>query len=386
MNIIDKSYSKVLSFCSILFVAMILGFASCSDDEEVVADPSQVTDPVIDKLELLITEIGELKGNSTFGLRAGMYPEESKLILTNAISSANRYILLIKHSNPAPTQTEKDEYLSIVSAAITAFQSTIRTEDAPTKDAYLFVDGNNEGYIDFGYSDEYVDFGNVGDQSFTVEMWVNIKEYCNLAGEDNSTFLSTFVQKNGTGEFFSGWRVQSRTRNIIRGSVGVKDVNNNARHLWEPAFSFTQTNQWVHVAFVYSDKGLDGTASRRSVMYRNGEQLGDVINIGETERQYNSADAKATQIRMTAFGRFDIDGTTRKEYFSGYIRKIRVWKTAKDAAYILASKEGSVTLNPSDADLVCAWDFEKASYDDEIVDITGRHTAKLVGPYSWEER
>ena len=386
MNIIDKSYSRVLSFCSILFVAMILGFASCGDDDEVVADPSQVTDPAIDQLELLITEIGELKDNSTFGLRAGMYPEESELILTNAISSANRYILLIKHSNPAPTQTEKDEYLSIVSAAITTFQSTVRTEDAPTKDAYLFVDGNNEGYIDFGYSDEYVDFGNVGEQSFTIEMWVNIKEYCNLAGEDNSTFLSTFVQQGGTTPFYTGWRVQSRNKSIIRGSVGVKDANNSARYLWEPSYSFNQLNQWVHVAFVYSDKGLDGTASRRGVMYRNGEQVGDVISIGETERQYNSVDAKTAQIKMTAFGRFDTDGTTRKEYFSGYIRRIRIWKTAKDAAYISASKAGSVTLDPADADLVCAWDFEKASYDDEIVDLTGRHTAKLVGPYSWEER
>jgi len=55
----------------------------------------------------------------------------------------------------------------------------------------LFVDGNAGSYIDFGYSEDYVKFGEDDNQAFTIELWVNIKEYCNKQGEDNCTFLST---------------------------------------------------------------------------------------------------------------------------------------------------------------------------------------------------
>ena len=48
---------------------------------------------------------------------------------------------------------------------------------------------NAGSYIDFGYSEDYVKFGEDDNQAFTIELWVNIKEYCNKQGEDNCTFL-----------------------------------------------------------------------------------------------------------------------------------------------------------------------------------------------------
>lgn len=41
--------------------------------------------------------------------------------------------------------------------------------------AELYVDGQNDGYIDFGASENYSKFGNTGEQVFTVELWVKLK-------------------------------------------------------------------------------------------------------------------------------------------------------------------------------------------------------------------
>ena len=57
---------------------------------------------------------------------------------------------------------------------------------------------------------------------------------------------------------------------------------------------------------------------------------------------------------MTAFGRYmRVSDDLYEEGFSGYMKKIRIWKTAKGADY-------------------------------EIIDLTGRHTAKIIGTYKWE--
>ncbi len=390
MNIIKK-HSYILPFFYIVLMALSLSFTSCKDDDNTSTDPSLTTDPAIDKLEALISEITDLDKSSTYGLRTDMYPEESKTILTNAISNANRYILLIKYSNPAPTQSEKDNFVTNVQAAIPNFESTIRTEDAPTKDAYLYVNGNKGGYIDFGYSPDYVTFGDQGNQSFTVEFWVKITGYYTVAGQDNSMMLNTYVddKDNSNNNSKSGWNMYSRNNNgtrIVRLGTGYIDTNsNNKNGLWESAFNYSGLDEWMHYAIVYSDKGLDGDAGKRSKLYKNGVYTGSGFGIGETYRVYNSVDADLFNVPMTAFVRKKRDGSST-EAMDGYIRKIRIWKTAKDASYIQASKEGTATLDPQDPNLVCGWDFEKASYDNEILDITGRHTAKLVGEYKWEDR
>lgn len=94
---------------------------------------------------------------------------------------------------------------------------------------------------------------------------------------------------------------------------------------------------------------------------------------------------------MTGFCALDEDGN-RKEWFSGYIKKIRIWKTNRTEDQIKQSYlgvESDVTAN--NANLVAAWDFESTGAmptGTEIKDLTGRHTATLKGPdgsYKWVE-
>lgn len=75
----------------------------------------------------------------------------------------------------------------------------------------LFVDGNAGSYIDFGYSEDYVKFGEDDNQAFTIELWVNIKEYCNKQGEDNCTFLSTMTND----PYWSGWQCPGSYKGIV---------------------------------------------------------------------------------------------------------------------------------------------------------------------------
>ena len=96
----------------------------------------------------------------------------------------------------------------------------------------LFVDGNAGSYIDFGYSEDYVKFGEDDNQAFTIELWVNIKEYCNKQGEDNCTFLSTMTND----PHWSGWRAQDRTKGLLRTMVAHWQDNN---HTNPQAVSYT---------------------------------------------------------------------------------------------------------------------------------------------------
>lgn len=45
------------------------------------------------------------------------------------------------------------------------------------------------------------------------------------------------------------------------------------------------------------------------------------------------------------------------------------------------------TIIGSENDLVCGWPFTQVAEDDSnIVDLTGKYTAKLVGKYGWVEK
>lgn len=155
--------------------------------------------------------------------------------------------------------------------------------------------------------------------------------------------------------------------------------------MWEPNLSFSNTNEWVHFTFIYSDLGNEEHPHIRSKVFKNGLQSGEVIRIGETERQYNSAASVAARKPMTAFARFELNGD-RNEYFSGYIRNMRIWKVIKTEAEIKDLYDGAA-IDPADPNLVCAWNFDETPADNSnIKDLTGRHSAKLVGSFRWEPR
>ena len=68
------------------------------------------------------------------------------------------------------------------------------------------MDGRGDGgsYIDFGRSEEYVNFGTEGNQAFTVEFWVKVTKG---GGKDQNVFLSTYMGGDG---WRNGWMMYWR--------------------------------------------------------------------------------------------------------------------------------------------------------------------------------
>ena len=69
-----------------------------------------------------------------------------------------------------------------------------------------------------------------------------------------------------------------------------------------------------------------------------------------------------------------------------YMKKIRIWKSAKDNEYVQNSYNGTAEVTGKEADLAAAWDFmtKPSGSGNEVIDLTGRHTAKIIGTYEWQ--
>jgi len=366
----------------LLSILLISHFCACSEEEHSFTAQKDITDTYIDKLEGLIKDMTTLEENSDFGDKAGQYPSYSRNILVDAVSSANRDILLIKYQNPVPSENEKKRYVSEAQNAISRFNASVRTEDAETIPAELFVDGkSNESYIDFGRSKDYVNFGEAGSQAFTIELWVKITEH---GPNDNSIFLSTFFSNDG-GNWRNGWMMYWRVANngIYRATWGGILSDNTHWGLWEPNFQAPQDNVWQHFVLVYNDKGLDGNSNLRAKLYLNGQVAATQEN-GNSREVYNSSDYDNYNKPMTGFCRW-VNNEKMEEGFSGYMKKIRIWKEAKTDAYIQSSYSGQSIVTGKETNLVAAWDFtsKPTGASNEILDLTGKHTAKIIGTYQW---
>lgn len=263
-------------------------------------------------------------------------------------------------------------------ASIEQFKSTIRTEDAETTPAELFVDGRGDGgsYIDFGRSEEYVNFGTEGNQAFTVEFWVKVTKG---GGKDQNVFLSTYMGGDG---WRNGWMMYWRNADggIYRASWGETGGN-----ICEPSLKAPEDGEWQHFLFVYSDKGLPGSPELRAKLYVNGEVKTTEGSVGS--RFYNSSNYANYNAPMTAFGRYmRTSDNLFEEGFAGYMKKIRIWKSAKDNEYVQNSYNGTAEVTGKEADLAAAWDFmtKPSGSGNEVIDLTGRHTAKIIGTYEWQ--
>ena len=220
----NTKYSNWKMWYYVLCMVLTLQLAACSEEthDEYTAAP-EIEDTYIDQLDALIAEMTDLQQNSDYGDKKGQYPTESRAILTDAIDDANRAVLLIKYQQPSPSESEKQRYVAEAKASIEQFKSTIRTEDAETTPAELFVDGRGDGgsYIDFGRSEEYVNFGTEGNQAFTVEFWVKVTKG---GGKDQNVFLSTYMGGDG---WRNGWMMYWRNADggISRASWGETGGN-----------------------------------------------------------------------------------------------------------------------------------------------------------------
>lgn len=292
----NTKYSNWKMWYYVLCMVLTLQLAACSEEthDEYTAAP-EIEDTYIDQLDALIAEMTDLQQNSDYGDKKGQYPTESRAILTDAIDDANRAVLLIKYQQPSPSESEKQRYVAEAKASIEQFKSTIRTEDAETTPAELFVDGRGDGgsYIDFGRSEEYVNFGTEGNQAFTVEFWVKVTKG---GGKDQNVFLSTYMGGDG---WRNGWMMYWRNADggIYRATWGETGGN-----ICEPSLKAPEDGEWQHFLFVYSDKGLPGNPELRAKLYVNGEVKTTEGSVGN--RFYNSSNYANYNAPMTAFGRY----------------------------------------------------------------------------------
>lgn len=331
-----------------------------------------------------------LKDDSKWGNHKGQYPVESKEYLETAINSLNTIVEnILSGSINNMTQALYDDAIQSADKAMQNVEATKWQEDNIVWN--LFVDGNNGGYIDFGYSPDYVQFGADGQQAFTIELWVNVSEYCNEPGQDNSTFLSTMTKQ----DYWSGWRAQDRKKGLLRTMVAhwEDDGPSNAKE-WEPGWKKADNwtmNRWTHYAFLFRDQGLPGFDTPTDVKCYSmvdGQREGEIIRVGEPWRTYIEDNSVKYQVHMTGFCSLDNDGN-RQEGVSGYIKKIRIWKTNRTEDQVRNDYlDISTDVTADNPDLVAAWDFEQRGDKPtatEFKDLTGRHTATLKGNFKWVE-
>jgi len=331
-----------------------------------------------------------LKDPSKWGNHKGQYPVESKAFLETAITALNNMVEnILSGAITNMTQALYDDAIQSADQAMQKVEDTKWQEDNITWN--LFVDGNKGGYIDFGYSPDYVQFGADGQQAFTIELWVNFTAYCSQPGQDNSTFLSTMTQQ----DYWSGWRAQDRTKGLVRTMVAhwEDDGPTNARE-WEPGWKKSDNwtlNRWTHYAFLFRDQGLPGFDTPTDVKCYSmvdGQRQGEIIRVGEPWRTYIEDNSVKYKVHMTGFCSLDNNGN-RQEGFSGYIKKIRIWKTNRTEDQVRNDYlDLSTDVTADNPDLVAAWDFEKRGdmpSATEFKDLTGRHTATLKGDFKWVE-
>ena len=332
--------------------------------------------------------------DTKWGNHQGQYPVDNKSVLESAAQDLESLAERIKSGSITDmTQEIYDEAIAAADKKVEEVEDSAWPDNSQIT-WNLFVDGNAGSYIDFGYSEDYVKFGEDDNQAFTIELWVNIKEYCNKDGEDNCTFLSTMTND----PYWSGWRAQDRTKGLLRTMVAHwQDDNHSNPQEWEPGWKKSDNwtkDRWTHYAFLFRDKGLPGFDTPTDVKCYSmidGTRQGEIIRVGESWRTYINKQSIANQIHMTGFCMMDNSGN-RNEWFSGYIKKIRIWKTNRTENQVYASYMGNEEgINADNADLVDAWDFEvkgdqpTQSATRTITGVKG-HTATLVGDnWQWVE-
>ena len=364
----------------LLVIAFLSAFAmgicySCSDDDGEGVKVYEYREQIGKKIKVLT----DLQAESQFGLREGMYPETSRAILEDAIAKLKDFLQTIKEAGVAEARIPEEtaRLLKESDEKIAEFKATVRTEDLLVP-AELEVSGKNGGYIDFGAHPEYSTFGEVGKQAFTVEFWVKLKDV-----EGFFYLISTFTDTNNHER--KGWCVNSYNYggNNMRMTYGM-----GFNDLMEPAFGFATVNEWVHLAVVTDETGVDGEMNGgrpvMTKMYMNGELKLSTTSHQDASKPYASNDSN---VPMVAFGGMSATGNRIGDKgANGSMKHLHIWRTAKTQDEIRRLMEHPENVTGEEDDLVCGWTFAEMALDDqEIKDLTGKYTAKLVGDYRWIE-
>lgn len=362
-------------------IMVLLAIIAWGCAEEQKFEPAPAENPAITRLTAASNELKKLNDEAIFGSKKGMYPLSSREILTNAVIELSRLILDINAGTKTPGETEIAQAISNAQNEVTKFKATVLTEDIPWDgvSAELYVDGLDNGYIDFGADAGYTNFGTGSQQAFTIELWVKMTK----VRDDIAAVVSAFRENGGDR---TGWLINYRNFDFMRVSYAT---GNDGRGLFEEGTGYmgrgdwkdgdvTKENMnspWLHLALVYNDNG-------RGKLYLNGVIKESRVNWEIKEAMKGDIEP---YLNMTAFVQRDVNGKLSRP-IAGYMKHFRIWKTAKTETQINELMNGK-EVTGRETDLVCAWPFDETVEDDkEIIDLTGKHTASIRGTYRWEEK
>lgn len=371
------------NWVAIVFMMLqMLAFTSCSDDDDNSGWPTETdkTEIFIERFSTLVTNLTALRDGATYGELKDNYPVSSKAILDDEIVYLEETIAKLKEGNKKLADSEADRIIREANQIEKNFRATRRTEDFLPVVAELLVNGKNGGYIDFGVHPEYSAFGEQGQQAFTVEFWVkltDVDEYLNSF----VFLLSTFTDDDTKDHERKGWAVNSHFGRL-RMTYGISYSD-----LFEPGFSFSTLNQWVHVAVVTNENGVDGEIRDgipvMTKIYVNGQLM--LSERGRDDRlPYTSNDKEVAMVAFT--GLSATANRIGEKSTNGCMRHLHIWKSAKTQAEIQHLMDTPESVTGSESDLVCGWTLNKTVSDNNnIKDLTGKFSAKLIGDFQWVE-
>jgi hypothetical protein len=363
-------------------MALLMLLVSCNDEDTMPAtEPIDKTEIFVERLTVLLNDMTTLFNGATFGEKKGEYPVTSKKLLEDHIASLSETLEKVREGTKKLSNSDMDNIILETKKIETRFKSSVRSEDFAPIPAELNIYGKNGGYIDFGIHNEYSNFGNSGEQEFTVDFWVKLTDVDNVLS--SFVFLiSTFTDKDfGNGEHDrKGWNVNLHMGNLrATYAMGIQD-------LLEPGYSFNIVDQWVHIALVTNEKGVDGdTKEGKPVMmkmYVNGAlRISEPSNQNDT-KPYRSNDLN---VPMVAFTGMSVESTVEGgKSTNGCLKHFHIWNKAKTQPEIQNIMNNPESVTGTESDIVCGWDLSKTvSNDNDIKDLTGKFSAKLMGDCRW---
>ncbi|MCZ8371668.1 LamG domain-containing protein [Phocaeicola sp. KGMB11183] len=339
---------------TVLFIFSLIVLFSCKNN---TTESEQALN--YDELFSLKDSIELRLNTAVVGETDGTYPQSSYNDLENALYELNEGISKAR-AEVFVLQFEVDSYVLEAKKAIRLFDQSVNVLLPPGTPAELFVNGvDHKGYIDFGSSPDYC-----GGPKFTVEAWTKYDE--GFIETAFGSFLSTFISPLP----YKGWTLHywGASNSLLRFSIGTDNSNPDLTLPTIYTSAPSEYGKWFHVAAVF-DSNL-----KKQMLYINGE-LKSTADISDN-MVVNSPD----DMRMWAF----VEPKDNSRCMSGYIKKFRIWSTSKTVEEINTLMVSDVVGD--EPGLVCAWDFvETPENSEEMIDKTGRHTAKLVGVYKWKE-
>jgi len=371
INIYKQKLALIATICVFASSGVI---TACSKTEDVKEEPIEAVTSIEIYLSRLNSQIEELSGlleNSEFGYMKGNYPFTMEKVLIDRIAYLEETAEKLSNGTKRLNRSDMDNIVLQTISVKNNFYSSILTEDFKTVPAELFVDGKAGGYIDFGQSADYSSF----DGGFTVELWLKIPSFGSF-----DYILSTFIDNyQDPDRYRYGWAVNYYAEGGAKNMRMTYVLGQSG--LYEPWVFFEPNNEWRHFAFVWNpNKSSDVDSDPYTFkMYLDG-------NLVKTENwsDINYSPNPRTNLIGFNFSNFDGSIAASNKGSSGRMKHMHIWNSVKNISQIQAIKNNPAMVTGLEDDLVCAFPFDRTVPDDlNIKDLTGRHTARLVGKYTW---